>query len=126
MSRSELHNWECAIESLCGDNTDKVLAIAQDIYNTAYVRGKNYVSLEKELTLNEIRAEITDWQTDIHDNEYDAEIHDFVFDGVVEWSIQQSGNLLTPHKSHLKDTSAETSVTQYLYYNGRFACLKFG
>lgn len=44
MSRSELHNWECAIESLCGDNADKVLAIVQDIYNTAFVHGKNCVS----------------------------------------------------------------------------------
>lgn len=47
MSRSELHNWECAIEKLSGDNADKMLAIAQDIYNTAFVRGKNYISLEK-------------------------------------------------------------------------------
>ena len=47
MSRSELHNWECAIESLCGDNADKMLAIAQDIYNTAFVHGKNYMSLEQ-------------------------------------------------------------------------------
>ncbi len=44
MSRSELHDWECAIESLCGDNADKMLAIAQDIYDTAFVRGKNYIS----------------------------------------------------------------------------------
>lgn len=58
MSRTELHNWECVIESLCGDNADKILAIAQDIYNTAYVHGKNYMSLEQELTLNEIRADI--------------------------------------------------------------------
>ena len=47
MSRSELHNWECAIEKLSGDNADKMLAIAQDIYNTAFVRGKNSISLEK-------------------------------------------------------------------------------
>jgi len=47
MSRTELHNWECAIESLCGDNADKILAIAQDIYNTAYIQGKNYMSLEQ-------------------------------------------------------------------------------
>lgn len=47
MSRSELHNWECAIEKLSGDNADKMLAIAQDIYNTAFVRGKNYMSWEK-------------------------------------------------------------------------------
>ena len=44
MSRSELHNWECANESLCGDNADKMLAIAQDIYNTAFVRGKDCMS----------------------------------------------------------------------------------
>ncbi|MBR3125030.1 MAG: hypothetical protein IKF42_06320 [Mogibacterium sp.] len=48
MSRSELHNWECAIERLSGDNADKMLAIAQDIYNTAFVRGKNYMSLEQQ------------------------------------------------------------------------------
>ena len=47
MSRSELHDWECAIESLCGDNADKMLVIAQDIYDTAFVRGKNYISLEQ-------------------------------------------------------------------------------
>lgn len=46
MSKSELHNWECAIEKLSGGNADKMLAIAQDIYNTAYVRGKNYMLLE--------------------------------------------------------------------------------
>ncbi len=34
--------------------------------------------------LNKIRAEITDWQTDIHDNEYDAEKHDFVFERIYE------------------------------------------
>lgn len=44
MSRSELHDWECIIENLSGDNADKMLAIAQDIYNTAFVRGKNYMS----------------------------------------------------------------------------------
>lgn len=49
MSRSELHNWECAIEELSGDNADKMLIIAQDIYNTAFARGKNYISLEQYL-----------------------------------------------------------------------------
>lgn len=44
MSRSELHDWECAIEKLSSDNADKMLAIAQDIYNTAFVRGKNDIS----------------------------------------------------------------------------------
>lgn len=46
----------------------------------------NSTSLEKhdaEL-LGKIRAEITDWQIDIHDNEHDAEIHDFVFERIYE------------------------------------------
>lgn len=34
--------------------------------------------------LDKIRAEITDWQTDIHDNEYDSEIHDFIFERIYE------------------------------------------
>lgn len=34
--------------------------------------------------LNKIRAEIKDWQTDIHDNEYNAEKHDFVFERIYE------------------------------------------
>ena len=48
MSKSELHDWECAIEKLSGNNADKMLDIAQDIYNTAFVRGKNYMTLEQE------------------------------------------------------------------------------
>ena len=47
MSKNELHDWEYAIEKLSHDNADKMLAIAQDIYNTAFVRGKNYMSLEQ-------------------------------------------------------------------------------
>lgn len=39
---------------------------------------------EREELLDKIRAEISDWQTDIHDNEYDAETHDFVFDRIYE------------------------------------------
>lgn len=58
MSRSELHNWECAIEKLSGDNADKMLAIAQDIYNTAFVRGKNYMLWEQEPVLDEIRVKM--------------------------------------------------------------------
>ena len=54
MSRSELHNWECAIEKLGGENANALLVIAQDIYNTGYVRGKNY-----ELSvIEDIKAEI--------------------------------------------------------------------
>ena len=48
MSRSELHDWEYAIKKLSGDNADKMLAIAQDIYNTAFARGKNQSELEQE------------------------------------------------------------------------------
>ena len=63
MSRSELHNWECAIEKLSGDNADKMLAIAQDIYDTGFVRGKNYMTLvemseARNDVLDKIRAEI--------------------------------------------------------------------
>lgn len=34
--------------------------------------------------LDKIRAEIKDWQVDIHDNEYDADKHDFVFERIFE------------------------------------------
>lgn len=39
---------------------------------------------EQEPILDKLRAEIMDWQTDIHDNEYDAKSHDFVFEGIHE------------------------------------------
>ena len=38
----------------------------------------------KSDVLDKIRAEIEDWQTDIHDNEYDAKEHDFVFERIFE------------------------------------------
>lgn len=41
MSMSELHDWECAIERLGGENAGELLKIAQDIYNTAFVHGRN-------------------------------------------------------------------------------------
>ena len=41
-------------------------------------------ALEQESILDKVRTEIMDWQTDIHDNEYDAENHDFVFEGIYE------------------------------------------
>lgn len=34
--------------------------------------------------LDKIRADIEDWQTDIHDNEYDAKDHDFVFERIFD------------------------------------------
>lgn len=58
MSRSKLHDWECAIKKLSGDNADKMLDVARDIYNTAFVRGKNYISLEQEPILDKIKADI--------------------------------------------------------------------
>lgn len=41
-------------------------------------------SIGQELALDKIRAEIKEWQTDIHDNEYDAENYDFVFERIYE------------------------------------------
>lgn len=43
-----------------------------------------YKNIDKADVLDKIKAEIKDWQTDIHDNEYDAEIHDFVFERIYE------------------------------------------
>ena len=40
--------------------------------------------LEQEPVIDKIRAEIKDWQTDIHDNEYDADKYDFVFERIFE------------------------------------------
>jgi hypothetical protein len=38
----------------------------------------------KEPVLAKIRAEIKGWQDDIHDNENDADEHDFVFERIYE------------------------------------------
>lgn len=37
---SELHNWEPRIKMLGGENADELLKLAQDVYDTAYIRGK--------------------------------------------------------------------------------------
>lgn len=39
MSRTLLHDWECSIEEN-KNNTEELLKIAKDIYNTGYARGK--------------------------------------------------------------------------------------
>jgi hypothetical protein len=58
MSRSLLHDWECAIDKCCReDNPTGMIDIAEDIYNTAYARGKNH-SIEVNEVLDKIRAEI--------------------------------------------------------------------
>ena len=58
MSRSLLHDWECAIDKCCReDNPTEMISIAEDIYNTAYARGKNQ-SIDVGEVLDKIRAEI--------------------------------------------------------------------
>ena len=58
MSRSLLHDWEYAIEKCCRENNQTgMIDIAEDIYNTAYVRGKNHSVKVKE-ALDKLRAEI--------------------------------------------------------------------
>ncbi|MBR2248563.1 MAG: hypothetical protein IJ880_16365 [Bacilli bacterium] len=51
--------------------------------NTKWELKKNPIVIERAV-LDKIRVEIKDWQTDIHDNEYDAEKHDFVFERIYE------------------------------------------
>ena len=41
-------------------------------------------ALEQEPMLDKIISEIKEWQADIHDNEYDAETYDFVFERIYE------------------------------------------
>lgn len=92
MSRSELHDWECAIEKLCGDNADKMLAIAQDIYNTAFVRGKNYMTLmeTRNEVLDKIRAKIEEIYQEIDTvshNEYENAVEqgkEIAYENVLE------------------------------------------
>lgn len=53
--------------------------------NTFYNHLKNMPSIQpKTDVLDKIRAEIKGWQVDIHDNEYDADKHDFVFERIFE------------------------------------------
>ena len=46
-------------------------------YMREYENGKSDV-------LDKIRVKIEGWQVDIHDNEYDADEHDFVFERIFE------------------------------------------
>lgn len=50
MSRNELHNWESAIERLCPDNSEDMMKIAKDIYDTAFARGRNQSSWDDEIS----------------------------------------------------------------------------
>ena len=55
----------------------KALQYDRNQYTKGYEDGKNEV-------FDKIRAEIMDWQTDIHYNEYDAASYDFVFERIYE------------------------------------------
>ena len=57
MSKNELHDWESNIKQLGGKNTEALLAIAQDIYDTAYARGKSQ-NETPEITNEDIRDAI--------------------------------------------------------------------
>lgn len=46
MSRTLLHDWEGSVEKN-KNNTEELLKIAEDIYNTAYIRGK--ASTERQI-----------------------------------------------------------------------------
>lgn len=75
MTREETKNFD--VLHFVADNAGlSTFEAIEKAYNTG-------VS-EQKAVLNKIRAEITNWQTDIHDNEYDAETHDFVFERIYE------------------------------------------
>lgn len=59
------------------------------ILDKPHIKGDYYDGFKNGLRTAEwryskIKAEIRDWQTDIHDNEYDAEKYDFVFEPIYE------------------------------------------
>lgn len=47
-------------------------------------KNEQNLRMKQMSVLGRVRAEIKDWQTDIHDNEYNAESHDFVFERIYE------------------------------------------
>lgn len=63
MSKSELHDWENAIERL----NNEMLNIARDIYKTAFVRGKNCMALEQEPRWIPVNEELPKPQKDNDD-----------------------------------------------------------
>ena len=73
MSRSVLHDWECAIEELGGGNANQLLDIAQDIYNTGYVRGKNHATNVLEDIKTEIEEQVLESLSDCGDDWFASE-----------------------------------------------------
>ena len=78
----------------CLDIIDKYITELNPSYNSVktelepcedwkFYYKHGYAQARKDV-LDKIRTEITDWQTDIHDNENDAEIHDFIFERIYE------------------------------------------
>lgn len=68
---------------------EECLGFYKELTNLADVRFVPYYkmaieALEKEPVLDKIKAEIKGWQDDIHDNENDADEHDFVFERIYE------------------------------------------
>ena len=75
MSKSVLHDWECAIERTSGNNANEMFDIAQDIYNTGYVRGKNAMSY----VIDDIKAEIDKLDFDFGDfYDHTESIHEMI------------------------------------------------
>ena len=62
------------------------LNMTDQISNEAYKQIMIAAQDENEVgdVLDKMKTEIKDWQTDIHDNEHDAESHDFVFERIYE------------------------------------------
>ena len=72
------HRWGRAYEAGVKDGLEQRPMVEIDL---DYVIKQKYIERE---VLDKIRAEIKEWQTDIHDNEYDAETYDFVFERIYE------------------------------------------
>ena len=77
------------------EDSEKAYQSANEIKGILIVRNKepfmNKACVSSEIcehdkiqVLDKVRKEIKDWQVDIHDNEYDADKHDFVFERIFE------------------------------------------
>ena len=72
---------DCCAFYMPPDNPEE----SEEDYEIDFIQPKKIVGkLISIEVLDKIRAEIVDWQTDIHDNENDAESHDFIFERIYE------------------------------------------